>query len=161
MDALERDEVGPLVVEGIGGFAEEFLPLLAHVKEPIVLTNHHPDGSLQLAEDLFAEFKFAGLPELCQVTTEEDEVGLRVKSVDVLDSLQGGFDKAMGHSLVKHVGVGNIGEAEAYLRLGFVLGSLQKLHQLEGVRRNRTAGHRQGRRLTRQFQKRPAVGIQE
>ena len=70
---------------------------LAHVEEPVVLADHHLNRRLELIEDLLAEFEFLAPAELSEIATEENEVGLRIERVDILDR----FDRRAHEALVE------------------------------------------------------------
>ena len=76
------------VIERILRLAEELLPVLPHVEEPVVLAHHHPDGGLHALQDLRAEVELLFRPKLGEITAEEDEVGLWRERVHVINGLQ-------------------------------------------------------------------------
>jgi hypothetical protein len=59
---------------------------LAHIKIPIVFSNHHLQRSFDVFYDLGTEFEFFGLAKLGQVSAVEYKIGLRIQVVNVLHS---------------------------------------------------------------------------
>ena len=53
-----------------------------------MLADHHAHRRLDVLQDLRAELELLGLAELRQVAAVEDEVGLRIERVDVVDGAQ-------------------------------------------------------------------------
>ncbi len=133
-DAVQHHEVDALVLERVVVRAEHLLPLLPQVEIPIVLTDHHPDGGLEVLEDLPAEIELVGGTELSQVAAEEHEVGLGIQGVDVLHGLHGRLGEAVGHTAGIEMGVRHVGEPERALRtLARRRSGAGHLHELKAV----------------------------
>ena len=114
--AIENDEVNPFVVEGVGRFAEHLLPLLAQIEIPVVLADHDLQRGLEILEDLGAQFKLLGRSELRQVAPIEDEVGLRVEFVHVVDRAEQPPHETVIDVLLVQVRVRDIGEPKGQFR---------------------------------------------
>ena len=118
-----------LVVERVGVLAEPLAPLVAHVEVPVVLPHHHLHGGLEGLQDLRALGDLRGLAELGEVAAVEDEVGLGVHGVDVVDRLEDRADETLVEGLLVEMAVGDVGEPEALLRRVGV----HDVDRLEGV----------------------------
>lgn len=121
-----------------------------------MLADHHLDRGFQLAQDLFAELEFLGLTELRQVSSEQHEVGLRIQSVDILNSTHGRFDESFVQLALVQMRVRNIGEAKERLLLRL---SANDIHQLEGMWRHGGFGRCDCCRHAGDFQKLPTVQV--
>ena len=106
----------PLVVEGVGRFAEQLLPFLAQIEIPVVLADHDLQGGLEILEDLGAQLELRGRAELRQVAPIEDEVGLRVEFVHVVDRAEQAPHETVVDVLLVQVRVRDIGEAKGRFR---------------------------------------------
>ena len=117
VDAVEHHEVHALVVERVVRLAEELLPVVAHVEEPVVLADHHAHRRLDVLENLGAEVELAGRAELGEIAAEQDEVRLRVELVDVVHGAQERAHEALVDLPLVQVRVGDVGDAEALVGL--------------------------------------------
>ena len=107
----------PLVVERIGRLAVQLLPLLAQVEVPVVFAHHDLQRGLEVLEDLGPQLKLFDLSELGQVAAVEDEVGLRIEVVHVVDRAEQPAHEPIVHLALVQVRVGDVGEAKVRLRL--------------------------------------------
>src|SRR5439155_997168 len=149
LHAHHGHEVHALVVEGVVLRPEERLPVLAEIEEPVVLADHHPDRRLHGLQDLPAEVELLLAAELCQVAAHEDEVGLRLKSVHVVDRLQDRAYEAIVQRAGIEVRVRDVGEGEA-------LRGVHHLDELEAVRRDEPLAEGDSRREAGELQERAA-----
>src|SRR5439155_15355953 len=145
LHAHHGHEVHALVVEGVVLRPEERLPVLAEVEEPVVLADHHPDRRLHRLQDLPAEVELLLAAELRQVAAHEDEVGLRLKVVDVVDRLEDRAHDAIVQGAGIEVRVRDVGEGEALRRI-------RHLDELEAVGRDEPLAEGDSRRDAGQLQ---------
>src|SRR5262245_20983551 len=109
---VEADEAHALVVHGPRLMAVELLPRHAHVEVPVVLAGDVDLLDLHLFEDLGAELELDRVPELPDVTADDEEVGWRRHRLDFLDGADGGVDEAGVDGLGVEVRVRDPGELD-------------------------------------------------
>ena len=160
--AVQHDEVDALVVEGVVVGPEHLLPLLAQVEVPVVLADHHPDGRLEVLQDLLAERELVGAPELREISAEEHEIRLRIECVHVLHRLRGRPREAVRHAARVEVRIGDIGEAERDIGIAAPgRRGVRDVHELEAVERHQARRRRHTRELERRAQEVPSIAVLE
>ncbi|MFQ5699799.1 MAG: hypothetical protein ACE5IL_16165 [Myxococcota bacterium] len=114
----------------------------------------------ELAQDLLAQLQLVGSAQLCQVASEEHEVGLRIERVHVLDRLERGLGKAMAHAARVEVGVRDVRKAEG--DVGILAGrrrGVGHVDQLKAVRLDDARGSGHARELERHPQEVTPVAV--
>jgi hypothetical protein len=96
--------------------AEKFVPGLAHVEIPVVLSGNVEFLRLDLFQDVVPELYFDRVAELGQIAAENEKIRARFHRLNFLDGTHGFFDEPRIDIFWIQMGVGKPGEAERGLR---------------------------------------------
>ena len=85
---VEHHEVHALVVERVGGRAEQLAPLLAHVEEPVVLADHHLHRRLDALRICAPSFSSTAWPSCARSPPKSTKSGCGIQRVHVVHRLR-------------------------------------------------------------------------